>query len=1054
MTGRLRSAPFLLFGSGAAALVYETVWLREFRLIFGASTAASAAVVAIFVGGLGAGGWWIGKIAERNRNPLTLYSLLELGVTLMAVLTAALIPAVRILYNATGGSFVLGGFVATVLRLILAAIVLGGPTFLMGGTLPAMARAVEQSSDAGRSAVAMLYGANTLGAVAGAAVSTFFLLEYAGNLGTLLAAAMLNALVGGIAFLLASFIRGNAKKGDALRDEIDAEPEADAAPAVASPRFVYAAAAATGFVFFVMELVWYRMLTPLLGGTTFTFGAILAVALFGIGAGSALSSMRRERATLVGFAICSALEALALAIPFATGDGIALFALFTRALGTIGFRGFVLSWLLVAAFVVLPAAFASGVQFPMLISLLGRGRENVALHVGRAYAWNTIGSIAGSLAGGFGALPLLTAPGTWRVAFGVLVVVVIATAIHGARQRGAAKLTFAVAIAAASVALITAKGPTAFWRHTPIGAGRAETPKGDANRLIDFVNARRRTTFWEADGIESSISVSDTDGYALLVNGKGDGHARLDGGTQIMSGILPALLHPNPRRAVVVGLGTGTSAGWLAEVSSIERVDVIEIEPAIKHVAELCAPVNRNALANPKVHLAFGDGREFLLGRGDKVDIITAEPSNPYRAGVASLYTSEFYRACLRRLAPRGIFVQFLQAYEVDAPTIRTVYATLTSVFPHVETWQTQSGDLLLVGSVDPLAYDDASLRAKLQIDAVRNGVRNAWWADDPESIAAHYVCGNRTARVLAFEVPRNTDNRTIVEYAFARSVGTSEGFRIADLREAARIEADSMPQFVRDPAQVQAVELRRMTMGIAYNDEAHLNEFLGERQRLIAISEIDFIHGDLDQVWTLWQSLGANPSTALETLMYAQSLAGRGDDKAVPFIARLATVAPVEADVLTAQLRWRQRRIPESLAALNRALTAYRTNPWPLTIVMHSALSLVNEITRSNAPPAVIAQAAEGVSEPFAVGLFEEDRKSALLLAQMRLSPEWQCSQDELRTIRSYEPDVPWQEPFLAQRAKCYESAHDPLAATANRDLTRYRSAAPKRLTGGMSIE
>ncbi|HEU5163534.1 MAG TPA: spermidine synthase, partial [Thermoanaerobaculia bacterium] len=397
----------LLFGSGFCALVYQTTWFREFRLIFGASTAASAAVLAVFMGGLGIGGAILGHRADRARNGLRLYALLEIGIAISAAATPLLLLLARQAYIATGGSgaFGLGG--ATVVRIILTALVLAIPTILMGGTLPAAARAVETGDDRGRRRLAVLYGANTVGAVAGALAGTFGMLELFGNRKTLLVAAALNVLVALIARAVASRSSEDAAETGA----------ATARVAVAGRRrgFVFAAAALVGFAFFLMEMVWYRMLAPLLGGSTFTFGLILAAALAGIGIGGFLySSFGESRvATLRAFAITCAAESLLIAIPFAIGDGIAVLAILLRGLGSMGFAGYVLGWSAIAAVVVVPASILAGFQFPLLIALLGEGRENVGRDAGTAYAWNTAGAIGGSLAGGFGILPLLTAPGTW-----------------------------------------------------------------------------------------------------------------------------------------------------------------------------------------------------------------------------------------------------------------------------------------------------------------------------------------------------------------------------------------------------------------------------------------------------------------------------------------------------------------------------------------------------------------------------------------------------------------------------------------------------------------
>src|ERR1700682_4786725 len=267
-----RTAPLLL-GSGMCALIYQTVWLRELRLIFGSSTFASAAVLAIFMGGLGLGGALLGKRGDRSPSPLMFYGNLEIIAAASSALTPFLVDLARLSYGALGGTARLGMVGATLARLVLAALVLAVPTIAMGGTLPAAARAVETGDDVSPHSLAFLYSANTLGAVTGALLSTFLLIEVYGNRTTLWLACLVNAVVG----LLA---RGFAR-------DLPARAPAPGAPPVAPAAFVLTAAAAVGFVFFLMELVWYRMLGPLLGGSTFSFGLLPAVALLGIGLGGA-----------------------------------------------------------------------------------------------------------------------------------------------------------------------------------------------------------------------------------------------------------------------------------------------------------------------------------------------------------------------------------------------------------------------------------------------------------------------------------------------------------------------------------------------------------------------------------------------------------------------------------------------------------------------------------------------------------------------------------------------------------------------------------------------
>ena len=254
----------------------------------------------------------------------------------------------------------------------------------------------------------------------------------------------------------------------------------------------------------------------------------------------------------------------------------------------------------------------------------------------------------------------------------------------------------------------------------------------DPNTLRDWENSVRRSVLWEADGVESSVAVVGADALAFHVNGMCDGNAVEDVGTQVMLGLIGAALHPRPQAALVVGLGTGETAGWLAEVPSIQRVDVVELEPAVREMARRCARVNHDVLANPKVRLIFNDAREVLLSARGRYDLIACEPSNPYRSGIANLFTREFYRAGRDRLDRGGMFAQWVQAYEIDQRTLRSVLATFKSVFPHVEVWQSKFGDLVLLGCERAPAYSVPALRSRVAAEPLASalscaGTRPAW---------------------------------------------------------------------------------------------------------------------------------------------------------------------------------------------------------------------------------------------------------------------------------------------------------------------------------------
>ncbi len=967
-----RRVSLLLFGSGFSALVYQLVWTREFRLIFGGSTSATAAVLAIFTLGLGLGALVFGPRLDRSQRPLRAYAGIEAGVALSAAASPFLLAVVRWAYLSLGGSVTLGAAGGTLARLALAAMVLAVPTFLMGATLPAAARAVTADADTGRRGVAWLYGINTLGAVSGAALATFVVLERLGDLRTLLAAAALNLVVAAAAFWLA-----RAEPAGSLASG----PESEEAAATLrggdeTPRSrVYVAAFLVGLVFFLMELVWYRMLGPILGGSVFTFGLILSLALLGIGLGGSAYAIaaRHLRPTLSLFSWTCLAEAFFILLPHALGDRLAFAAAVLRGFSALGFPGLVLGWTAVAGAAVVPAAVVAGFQFPLLMALLGSGRRRIAHDVSRAYVWNMAGGIAGSLLGGFGLLPLLTAPTTWQLSGAALIALAVAS-LWG--RPGPARP--AVWTAACLVTLLlAADGPSVAWRHSGIGVGRAGTERlRTAQDLAAWRQGQRRSVLWEADGVESSVALKAAGGVAFVVNGKIDGHATRDAPTQVMAGLLGAALHTAPRSAMVIGLGTGSTAGWLAAVPAIERVDVSELEPRILDVARALADVNESALASPKLHVTTGDARELLQTVRRQYDLVVSEPSNPYRAGIATLFSREFYAAVRARLAPGGLFVQWLQAYEIDETTLCQVFATLRAEFPGVTVFRTHR-DLLLVGSGAPLSFD-AALRQRLGQEPLRRALEVAWETDRWTGFLARYVGGDPLSRALAARARVLVrDDRNPLEFGFARSLERGD-VRIVDLRREALALGDRWPSGLeltaqeREEAEDQMVDL--------YEDPGLVPEMSGPRRRS-AEALAAAAQGGLGCASGLWADPAIVPRTLRQRLIAAEVLAERGDPRAATLAASLPPSRAADGAAVLTRLFLRQGNVAAALPAALAALDRHHRSPWVSVPAFSRFLSLLPEIARAR--PGAAAPIAASLAIPFAGGsLFEERMTTWLRIA------------------------------------------------------------------------
>ncbi len=1051
MNRRTRSVSLLLFGSGFCALIYQIAWLREFRLIFGASTAASAAVVAIFIAGLGVGGLLLGRFVDRQSRPLALYGKLEVAVAVSTALTPLLLAAVRWAYLALGGTLAMGMALGSGVRLVLAALVLAVPTLLMGGTLPAAARAVETEDDAGRRGVAWLYGINTLGAVTGCMVGNFVMLEIFGTRHTLWIACLLNSLVAMIALRMARDMP-DVPVDEPAADRVDvrAKTPLPDEPAPAPVRFVLAASAIVGFAFFLMELVWYRMLGPLLGGTVFTFGLILAVALLGIGIGGALygAFIKDRPATMRAFAYTCLLEAAFIAVPYALGDGVAVLALLTRPLGGLGFAGFILSWAVVAALVVLPAAIVAGVQFPLLVALLGRGRAHVGRQIGVTYVFNTAGAILGSLAGGFGLLPLLSAPGCWVVVATLLLVLGLATIALSARSEGnwLALAPPVVVSLAVALMLVVPVGPTAAWRHAPIGVGRVDPKAAESpNDLRAWQHKTRRSIIWEAEGVESSVALDIAQGLAFVINGKIDGNARGDAPTQVMSGLVGAIIHPNPKKAMVIGLGTGETAGWLGAIPAVEQVDAIELEPAIVDVAAACAAVNQHVLDNPKVNVIIADAREVLLTTRTTYDVIFSEPSNPYRAGIASLFTKEYYEAAVDRLGDDGLFLQWVQAYEVDAHTVRTIYATLAEVFPHVDTWHLHNADLLLVASKRPIVYDVGTLRARVAEEPYRSALANAWRTTGVEGLLARFVAQAPLARAIAdAEDGINTDDHNLVEFGFARSIGRAHRFGVADVRAAARVRGWHRPVLSGgDIDWARWLDERNML----FTAEGTIPDpvpGLSPEQQMRVQAQVQYGQNNLGACMAAWRRQTKAPVTPAELAMVGECAAHARDPRTQEWAAALRRFSGPEADVVLARYHMRGGDVAAALDALDAAFAAYQSDPWPSPFVMRRGLDFALAVAGTS--PQAAARVYEAIKQPFALHALEERRGEVVVAVASRLPPET-CAE----AVASFEPHVPWTRDYLALRASCYAATGHPGAGDAQDDFDEYMEHAAAGFDQGL---
>lgn len=1032
-------AAVLVLFSGCAALVFQVAWMRELRLVFGSTTASVSAVLAIFMGGLGVGSAVIGPRADRSPNPLRMYGLLEVAIALSVAVSPWLIDLVSWIYIGLGGQQSLGLVGASLVRLLLTAVVMSVPTFLMGGTLPAVVRAVTASEDLHRRALGTLYGSNTLGAVAGTVLATFFALETLGTRATLWAGCALGFAAGGLAIRLARQWQHPLPDTRQATASTKAQQEADEEISAALyPGLAYTVAAVLGFTFFALEIVWYRMLAPILGGTTFTFGLILAVALLGIGAGGLAYNLLfyRFRPSWNALALTCGLEAVFSLLPYALGDRLAVLAAWYGQ-DAEQFGDLIYGWLVVTSIVVLPTALISGVQFPLLIALLGQGRTTVSRHLGMTYAWNTIGAIAGSLGAGFGALPLLGAPAMWLMLGGILLALSLLVLLAN-RERSRWATAGAIGVTLLTSATMFATGPTAAWRHSGIGAGRAIIASFAPNGIEYWRNAFRDNVVWEADGVEASIGIKCIHGYDFVVNGKTDGNSLNDAPTQVGVAILGAMLHPDPQTGLVIGLGTGQSVGWFAEMRGVRHVDVVELEPAIDEMASKCASLNFDVLNNPKVERVYNDGREFVLTTDNQYDVIISEPSNPYRAGVATLYTKEFYRSARERLHPGGVFIQFLQAYEIDDATIQIVLATVRSAFRHVEVWQTSPSDLQLVCSDTPLEYSAEDLSRRMEDPTLNRALKDVWNCSDLEGFLSHFVASADWVTAVAerAEVPLNTDDCTVLEYTFAKTVGRATPFSIEQLRNSIVGAGNTRPAIASDSIDWREVELHRQLINAASGGQFSVALLPRQEDQALVRALIHFRANQFEQALSYWPADHWTVDAPLARLVKARCYAELGREECLETLEGLDARYAGDAAAIHTIYGLRSGDLALTENGFASFVEALQFDPWTIAVFSDTAFSRAIDLAKAD------RQAAERIfpllAEPFAAHQFDYIRRMSRWLIAKEIGPE-----KAVEALAPLEPHVPWTAELLQLRAEAYRQTNHPLAETAADDWQRYQQQA-----------
>ena len=736
----------LFFLSGCAALIYQILWLRLLGLVFGVTVYAASTVLAAFMAGLALGSLLAGRVADRIRHPLRWFAAAECGIALSAIASPWMLGALERLYVAWFPSLPAVSGAVTGARLLMASAALIVPTLLMGTTLPLVLRSSLVSGGRIGLRLGVLYGSNTTGAIVGTLVSGLWLIPAYGISRTFLVAAALNGAVALCALLL--FVLWREPSGSP-KDEAKASyhNEAKASYHSLSSRArlaVLITFAISGFVSIGAEVVWFRVAVLIIRPTVYAFAVMLATILGGIAIGSYLVSPRLSRGApgasgpgIRALAVLEFLIAIAIVLSVAAlqlGPDLARRAqpVLSRVMPAY------LPFLVVHSMLMLfPSALLMGVAFPIGARLWTRsGPEGSgAGDVGRFYAVNVCGGIAGSLVAGFLLLPLIGSRGTLLV-------------------------LGALTAAAATWLLLTDEGN----RTTLIVAGLALFVAACVYTPDPFdVFLRQRfpgqRVIWREEGVQSTVSVHES-GSLRSLHLDGNHQASTSGGTVAVHrriGGIGVAIHPDPRATLVIGLGGGATAGAVSRFP-FARVEVVELSEAVVKAAPFFSSINNDLLKRPNVHVRVDDGRNFLMLGRQKYDVITADIILPIHAGAGNVYSQEYFRLVSGALDDDGVAVQWVAGTEQE---YKLIARTFLSVFPHTTLWADGS---LMVGSNRPLRLKAADFDWKLAVPEARAALQDLGYPSF-EALVSQYRAGPEELRALVGPGPVLTDDRPLVEY-------------------------------------------------------------------------------------------------------------------------------------------------------------------------------------------------------------------------------------------------------------------------------------------------
>jgi spermidine synthase len=736
------AARLLLFLSGASALAFQTLWVKQLTLVVGVEVLAVSVGVAAFFAGLAVGAALLGSAVDRARRPLRWYASLETLVALLGTITTLLMPEVPAAFVALQARV---GPLAWLLPWLLVAT----PAFFMGGTLPAATRWLRPVEQGLGRDTGSLYAWNTAGAILGALLAPFALVPFLGVKGTGFAAASACLFTAAMAL---AFERG--------RETVEAGRMGGApAPRTGNTAMIMlglALYACAGGIAMGYEVLWSQIVAPFTSTRGAAFAVVLAVYLAGLGLGSAAWARVADRIVdrWAAFGFLVALAGLLAIVTFALlGSWLpagqeALGRLVAQLSGSHAL-GMYSRFLLAGIVIVLPATVVLGAAFPAAVRLTGEA-ATAGRSVGRVAGWNLAGSIAGTLLAGFVLVPSFGLAGTLFLLV-VLSCAVGALAVSASPVRSGLSVGLSLALLAASVLAAT------------------QLPRDKLGTLLAEARGGSLDFYREGAGGAVAVLTQQTPAgpfrrlYVSGVSNSGDSLASLR--YMRLQALLPLLIHEGePRSAMVIALGTGITCGALLADADLQRRTCVELLPEVVEAAGLFRG-NFGVTSDDRVGIRLADGRQELLRSAELWDLITLEPPPPSAAGVVNLYSREFYEVAKKHLAPGGMVAQWWPLPTQNLEDSRSLVRSFSDAFPYVSVWTTEVHEMLLVGSISPVKLDVARVSERFARPGIATALAQVG-VGSPAALLATWVTDRDGLLRFAGNAPPVTDDRPRIEVA------------------------------------------------------------------------------------------------------------------------------------------------------------------------------------------------------------------------------------------------------------------------------------------------